>query len=31
MRPDPIGQPVIHRPDVQIDRLDAAERALDIP
>jgi hypothetical protein len=25
MRPDPIGQSVIHRPDVQIDGLDAAE------
>jgi hypothetical protein len=31
MRPHPALQPVIHRPDVQIDGLDAAECALDTP
>ena len=28
MRPHPILQPVVDRPDIQIDGLDAAERTL---
>jgi len=31
MRPHPIGQPVIHRADVQIDGFDAAKGSFDIP
>jgi hypothetical protein len=31
MRAHPIGQPVIHRPDMQIDGLDATERPLNVP
>jgi hypothetical protein len=31
MRPHTALQPVINRPDIQIDGLDATERTLDIP